>query len=87
MTALKCLTAAAAALVLSVSATAACDDYSEEMAMAEAVKASQVAQSVATESAPTEQAATFTPVPAQPTSLAAVEAKPATETTSGIKQQ
>jgi hypothetical protein len=87
MTALKCLTAAAAALAFSFSAAAACDGYGEEKVMAEAAKASQVAQSVATESAPTRQAAPFTPIPAGATSLAAADAKPVADAAGGIARQ
>jgi hypothetical protein len=82
MTALKCLTAAAAALTLSFSAATACDGYGQ--VTADAAKGSQVAQS---KPAPNAGAAPQTPVPAEPTSVAAAETKPATETSGGIARQ
>ena len=79
MTISRCLTAAAAALVLSISPVAACDDYAEEMALAEAIKASKLAQAAA-EVSPASQASTSAPAQTEPTSVAAVEAKPTTDT-------
>jgi hypothetical protein len=87
MTALKCLTAAAAALAVSFSVAAACDGYMESTAAADAAKAPQVAQSAATEQAPTKQALPYTPIPAQPTSVAAAETKAATDAASGVARQ
>ena len=79
MTIARCLTAAAAALVLSISAAAACDDYADEMALAEAMKDSKLAQSTAAQPAPATQASTSAAAQIEPTSVAAVEAKPATD--------
>jgi hypothetical protein len=86
MTALKCLTAATAALALSLSAAAACD-YADSMTTAEAEKGSQVAQSAPAQSAPSATVAPYTPVPAEPTSVAAAEAKTAPDTAGGIARQ
>ena len=79
MTALKCLAAAAAALTLSVAAAVACDDYEEEMAVADAVKASKLAQSADAQAAPNAQTAAPATNLAEPTNLAAADPKPASE--------
>jgi hypothetical protein len=72
MTALRCLTVASAMLALSMSAATACDDYEEEMALAEAMKASKLAQTTEQPSPSSTQATA--PSPAEPTSVAAVAA-------------
>ena len=87
MRVLKCLTAAAAALALSISAAAACDDYADEMALAEAMKDSKLAQSTAAEPAFSTQASTAASAQAKPTSVAAVEAKPAADTSAPTVRQ
>ena len=84
MTALKCLTVAAAVLALSLSAAAACDDYADEMALAEAMQASKLAQSASAQPAPGMQAAS----PAsEPTSVAAAETKLPADTLTGTVRQ
>jgi hypothetical protein len=84
MTALKCLTAATAMLAVSISAAAACDDYEEEMALAEAVQASKVAESAAPQPAPGAQA---TSPASGPTSVAAAETNlPADASTGTVRQ-
>ena len=87
MTISKCLTAAAAALALSISAAAACDDYAEEMALAEAMKDSKLAQSTAAQPAPGAQASTPASTPAEPTNVAAAEAKPASDASATTARQ
>ena len=83
----KGLTAAVAALALSISAAAACDDYDDEMAVAEAVNALKLAQSAIPQQAPSVQTASPTSTQAEPTSVAAADAKPATETPTGTVRQ
>ena len=68
----KHLAVAAGALLLSMSAAAACDDFAEEMAMAAAVNVAE--QAKASQSRPEVVAAT--PALAEPTSVAAVDPKP-----------
>jgi hypothetical protein len=85
MTALKCLTGAAAILALSISAAVACDDYAEEMAVAEAMKASQQAQTADAQQATGTQ--TAAPTATGPTSVAAAAAKPTTATPAGVVRQ
>jgi hypothetical protein len=87
MTALKCLTGAAAILVLSISAAVACDDYAEEMAVAEAMKASQQAQTADAQQAHGTQTAAPASVATEPTSVAAIAAKPAADTPAGVVRQ
>ena len=84
MTARKCLTVAAAVLALSISAAAACDDYADEMALAEAVQASKLAQPASAQPAPGAQA---TSPASGPTSVAAAETKlPADASTGTVRQ-
>jgi hypothetical protein len=84
MTGLRCLTVVAAAFAMSLSAGAACDDYAEEMALAEAMKAAQSAQSAAAQAAPATQA----PAPAatESTSVASAD-KAAAETPPAVARQ
>ena len=73
---LKCATAAAV-LLLSISGASACDDYADELAMAEAQSAAKLAQSATSPPPPTAQVATPATGQPQPTGLAATEPKPA----------
>ena len=85
MTARKCLTAAAATLALSISAATACDDFDDEMALAEAVQASKLAQPASAQPAPGVQTATS---PAsEPTSVAAAETKLPADVSAGTVRQ
>jgi hypothetical protein len=85
MTVLKFLTAAATALALSISAAVACDDYEEELALAEAIKASKLAQATEQSAPPSAQAAAPSP-PGEQTNIAAAEA-PKGETPLGTLRQ
>ena len=72
----KCLTATAAVL-LSISGAVACDDYPEEMALAAAQHAAELAKAATAQQAPAAQLGT--PAPSQPAAVraAAVESAPA----------
>ena len=82
MTARKCLTAATAMLALSISAAAACDDFDDEMALADAMKA-KLAETASAQPAPGVQTAT----PAEPTSVAAAETKLPADTSTATARQ
>jgi hypothetical protein len=83
----KGLTAAAAALALSISAAAACDDYDDEMAVAEALNAVKVAQSATPQQAPGVETASPASNQAESTSVAAADANPITESPTGTVRQ
>jgi hypothetical protein len=85
LTVLKSLTVAAAVLALSISAAIACDDYEEELALAEAMKASKLAQSTDQPTAPSAQSAPAL-APVDQTNIAAAEA-PKGETPPGPLRQ
>jgi hypothetical protein len=69
--------AAAAVLLLSISGATACDDYPEEMALAAAQRAAELAKSAAAQQAPAAQLGA--PAPSQPAAAVAtaVESTPA----------
>ena len=70
--------AAAAVLVLSAHAATACDDYADEMAMAEAQRAAKLAQTPMPQQGPSAQtAAPAAPDAQTATGVAAVDPKPA----------
>jgi hypothetical protein len=73
MTALKCLTAVAAALALSLSAAAACDDFDQEIALADAMKAQQSSRTATAEPAQATQSAAPATTSPDATNVAAVE--------------
>jgi hypothetical protein len=66
----KCLTATAV-LLLSISGAIACDDYPEEMALAAAQRAAELAKAATAQQAPAAQLGT--PAPSQPAVAAAAE--------------
>ena len=72
----KCLTTTAV-LLLSISGAIACDDYPEEMAVAAAQRAAELAKAATAQQAPAAQLGT--PAPNQPAAagVAAVEPAPA----------
>jgi len=70
----KCL-AAAAALLLSISGVTACDDYPDEMALAAAQRAAELAKSAAAQQVPAAQL--DTPAPSQPAAAGAAAVEPA----------
>src|SRR5262245_7272418 len=75
MTIIKGL-AAAAALALSVSGAAACDDYEEEMALAAAIDAAKLAKAQASQPPITADVASPAPGPSDVANLASADAKP-----------
>ncbi len=80
----KCLATATAALVLSISVAGACDDFEDEMTIAEAMKAAKLARS---QLAPAGPAAAPSTAQGEPTSVAAVEPGPTQETPTATVRQ
>ena len=69
----KCLTATAV-LLLSISGAIACDDYPEEMALAAAQRAAELAKAATAQQAPAAQLGT--PAPSQPAVAGAAAVEP-----------
>ena len=67
--------AVAAVLLLSISGATACDDYPEEMALAAAQRAAEMAKAATAQQAPAAQL--DTPAPSQPAAAGAAAVEPA----------